>query len=76
MTVMKVSEAKHHLPALLAEAAKGGEVVIEGEDGSVFKLVPSEKVPKKRGFVGSGKGWFVTREDFDAPLEDFDEYTR
>ncbi|MGH3089197.1 MAG: type II toxin-antitoxin system Phd/YefM family antitoxin [Rubrobacteraceae bacterium] len=59
------------LAELLAEAARGEEVVIEGEDGKTFKLVPSEP-KKKRGLVGSGKGWFVMREDFDEPLEDFE----
>ncbi|MBA2691048.1 MAG: DUF2281 domain-containing protein [Rubrobacter sp.] len=75
MPVVKVNEAKHRIAELLAEAAKGGEVVIEAEDGNVFKLVPSER-PKKRGFVGSGKGRIWVSEDFDAPLEDFDEYMR
>ncbi|CAN5429660.1 MAG: type II toxin-antitoxin system prevent-host-death family antitoxin [Actinomycetota bacterium] len=73
MTVVTVEEAKNHLPDVLSEVAKGEEVVIEGEGGEVFRLVRSEKPPKKkRGFVGSGKGWFVMSDDFDEPLEDFE----
>lgn len=75
MTVVTLAEAKDHLPELLAEDARGGEVVIEGEDGNVFELVPSEK-PKKRGLVGSAKGQIWMSDDFDEPLEDFEEYMR
>lgn len=75
MTVVTINEAKDHLAELLAEAARGGEVVIEGEDGKAFKLVPSEAAPKKkRGLIGSAKGRIWMSDDFDEPLEDFDEY--
>lgn len=75
MTVVTIKQAAENLESLIAEAARGGEVVITGGDGRAFRLVPSEAAPKKkRGFIGSGKGWFVMREDFDAPIEDFEEY--
>lgn len=75
MTVVTLQEARERLEALLAEAAKGGEVVITGEDGSAFKLVPSESTPAKgRGLIGSAKGEIWMSEDFDEPLEDFKEY--
>ncbi len=78
MTTVTLAEARDHLAELLAEAARGGEVVIEGEDGSVFKLVPSEPSPKKkrRGLIGSAKGQIWMSDDFDEPLEDFEEYMR
>jgi len=76
MTRVTLEEARDRLDALLAEAAKGEEVIIAREDGSAFRIVSVGAVSRKRrGLVGSAKGWFVMREDFDAPLEDFDEYT-
>ncbi len=71
MTVVNIEEARNHLPELLAEAARGGEVVIEAGDGSIFKFVPSEP-KKKRGLVGSAKRQIWMSEDFDEPLEDFE----
>lgn len=55
MVVVSIEEAKKRLEELLAEAARGGKVEIEAEDGKTFMIIASE--PKKnRGFVGSGKG--------------------
>ncbi len=69
MTV-PAAKAKDELEELLAAAARGEEVKIELE-GRVFALVP-EPV-KKRGAIGSLKGWWVS-EDFDEPLEEMREY--
>lgn len=75
MTVVTTKEAKARLDELLTEAAKGEEVVIAGEDGSTFRLVPAPALPQgKRGLIGSAKGWFKMEDDFDKPLEDFREY--
>lgn len=75
MTVVPVKDAKDRLDELLAASAKGEEVVIAREDGSAFKLVPTESPPKKkRGLIGSAKGKVWMADDFDEPLEDFKEY--
>lgn len=75
MTVVTTKEAKDRLGELLAEAAKGEEVVIAGEDGATFKLVPAETPPrKKRGGLGIAKGEIWMAEDFDAIPEGFEEY--
>ncbi|CAN5429921.1 hypothetical protein BH20ACT10_BH20ACT10_21580 [soil metagenome] len=55
-------EAKERLDALLAR-----------EDGSAFKLVPSEP-KKKRGLIGSAKGQIWMAGDFDEIPEGFEEY--
>jgi len=74
MTVVTTKEAKAQLDELLAEAAKGEEVLIAGGDGSTFKLVLSTAPPKKkRGLIGSAKGQIWMADDFDEPLEDFKE---
>lgn len=74
MTTVKAKEVTSKLDDLLAEAAKGEEVVIVGEDGTIFKLVLSGTGEKKRGLVGSAKGQVWMADDFDEPLEDFKEY--
>lgn len=75
MTVVLLKDAKDRLEELLAASAQGEEVVITREDGSTFKLIPTETpAKKKRGLVGSAKGWFTMADDFDEPLEDFKDY--
>lgn len=59
------------LAELIAEAAHGEEVVITGKDGASVKLVPfAEARPK----FGSARGLVEMADDFDAPLEDFEDY--
>jgi antitoxin (DNA-binding transcriptional repressor) of toxin-antitoxin stability system len=75
--MMKVTlkEARDHLSELLDEAAGGREVMITGEDGSAFKLVPSETAPKtKRGLIGSARGQIWMADDFDEAPDGFEEY--
>lgn len=72
---MTLKEARERLGGLLDEAARGEEVVITGEDGSAFKLVPSEEIPKKkRGGLGIAKGQVWMADDFDEIPEGFEEY--
>jgi antitoxin (DNA-binding transcriptional repressor) of toxin-antitoxin stability system len=75
MTVVLLKDAKNRLEELLAASAEGEEVVIAREDGSTFQVIPTETpTKKKRGLVGSAKGWFRMTDDFDEPLEDFKDY--
>lgn len=75
MTVVPLKDAKDRLDELLAASAKGEEVVIAGEDGSVFKLVPTAIPPKKkRGGLGIAKEEIWMAEDFDAIPEGFEDY--
>ncbi len=66
MTV-SIIEAQQNLVALLQQAAAGESVVITLENREF------EIKPKKRGLVGSLKGWKMS-DDFNAPLEDMKEY--
>ncbi|MBA2693776.1 MAG: DUF2281 domain-containing protein [Rubrobacter sp.] len=71
MHKIDIKEAEGRLAELFAEAAHGEEVIITRSDGLSFKLVP---VPEARPKFGSARGFVEMSEDFDAPLEDFDEY--
>lgn len=73
MHQVSIEEAKTTLPDLIEAAVGGDEVRIAKDDQHIVKLVPvsgTKSVPQ----FGSAKGLITMAEDFDAPLEDFDEY--
>ena len=67
------NQAQIILPQLLDAALKGEEVVITREDRPVAKLVG---LLDERGDLrlGSAQGLVAFSENFDAPLEGFEEY--
>lgn len=67
-------EAKTQLSRLIDEALRGENVVIARGDTPVVKLVPL--TPAERGVrrLGSAKGEVRMAPDFEAPLDDMDEY--
>lgn len=72
MAPISVEEAQDRLPELMDDAAEGEEVVIARADGLAFRLVPIDIAPRPR--FGSARGLFTMADDFDVPLEDFQEY--
>ena len=75
MHQVNVEEAKTRLPDLIDAAVGGEEIVITRDDQPVVKLVPIPRAPSPPQF-GSARGLITVSDDFDAPLEDFDEYVR
>ena len=73
MQLLTLNEAAPQWPALLKAAVNGEEVVIQGDENEIVKLVPvAAPLPRK---AGSAKGMVTyMADDFDAPLEDFKEY--
>ena len=74
MHQVHLKEAETRLAELIEEAATGEEVVIIRSDGTSFKIVPIgevKAVPK----YGSAKGLVRTSDNFDEPLEGFEEYS-
>jgi prevent-host-death family protein len=74
MVQVTAEEAKMKLLDLIASAIEGETVLITQEGRQTVQLVPVESVERRPQF-GSAKGLITVAEDFDAPLEDFDEYT-
>ncbi|CAN5515042.1 MAG: type II toxin-antitoxin system prevent-host-death family antitoxin [Actinomycetota bacterium] len=71
MQKVDITEAEGRLAELIAEAARGEEIVITRSDGVSFKLVPfAEARPR----FGSARGLVEMYDDFDEPLEDFKDY--
>lgn len=73
MTTVDILTAQRQLE-LLAEAADAGEeVIITRPDGSAFRLVPLPMaIPK----FGSAAGLIHMSDDFDEPLDEFEDYYR
>jgi len=67
-----LEEAMTHLIDLINAAMRGEEVVIVKDERSMVRLVPMPLKPGRR--AGSAKGMIQMADDFDEPLEDFDEY--
>lgn len=74
MQQVSVDEARTRLTELIDAALNGESVAIVTDDEQAVQLVP---VPSRRraGQFGSAKGQIWMSDDFDAPLEDFKEYT-
>ena len=73
MEQVLLREAETRLAELIGLAASGEEVVITNEDGTGFRIIPfrpKKPVPQ----FGSAQGLVEMSDDFEAPLEDFEEY--
>lgn len=73
MHKISIHDAEKRLHDLVDEAARGEEVVIMRGDGAAFKLVPLPKQALHPTF-GSAQDKVWMSEDFDAPLDDFEDY--
>ena len=74
MLQINVHDTKIKLADLIQAAKNGEEILIVTDDQETFQIVRVEK-PKKRRKAGSAKGLIEIADDFDAPLEEFKEYT-
>lgn len=75
MTItIDVDKEKRPLGELVEQTLEGAEIVLKKGDRLVAKLVPIQEEKPHRRF-GSAKGLITIGEDFDAPLEDFQELT-
>ena len=73
MHQVPLKDAQHCLEDLIIEATKGQKVIITKDDGIGVQLVPVS-TPLLHPRFGSAKGRIKMAEDFDAPLEDFEDY--
>jgi antitoxin (DNA-binding transcriptional repressor) of toxin-antitoxin stability system len=73
MTHIELQKAQEQFLELIELAASGEEVIISKGEKPFVKLVSASRLPIKRQF-GSAKGLIIIADDFDDPLEDFQEY--
>jgi prevent-host-death family protein len=67
-------ETKEKLLELIEAAMRGEEVAITQDNQPVVKLVVIPKQSKPNRQAGSAKGMVSMSDDFDEPLEEFNEY--
>jgi antitoxin (DNA-binding transcriptional repressor) of toxin-antitoxin stability system len=76
VSTVTLEEAQARLPELIDHLAPGEELVITRGDQPVAKLVGQPKPDRPPRRPGTLRGTVVyMAPDFDAPLEDFKEYT-
>ena len=73
MRQINLTDVPEQLDDLVQAAISGEEIFIVTREDQVVQLVPVAPVSRRRVF-GSAKGMITMADDFDAPLEDFDEY--
>jgi len=74
MVKVTIESAAQHLRELIDRAANGDEVLITGPaDAPLAKIVSARPARGKR-LAGVAKGRVWMADDFDAPLEDSQEY--
>lgn len=72
MTRIDVHEARDHLPMLIKRAQRGEEVLLIENDQPLARLVATDGNEQRQ--PGTAKGLIQMSDDFDEPLDDFDEY--
>jgi prevent-host-death family protein len=73
MMQLTVDEAKNQLSELLKAASKGEQVIIQNHEGQDFQLI-SLPTTVKHPQYGSAKGIVKMLENFDDPIEEFENY--
>jgi prevent-host-death family protein len=73
MARYNIAKAKARLSELVDKAMAGEEVIIARDNKPLLKLVPVNDRSKPLK-PGSARGQIWMAEDFDAPLDDFNEY--
>ena len=74
MHQIPLRETTHQLSHLVDAAMRGEVVLITTDNHETVRLVPIKHTKQRRQF-GSAKGLIHMTDDFDAPLDEFREYT-
>ncbi len=73
MTQVNIHEAKTNLSKLIEKVLLGEDVIIKKSNKPIVKLVMIDEMKNKRK-LGSAKGQVFIADDFDEPLEGFEDY--
>ncbi len=74
MTQVTIHEAKTHLSRLIRQVLTGEEVIIARGKQPLVKLVMLPELRQQRRIGGAKGAVTFMADDFDAPLDDFEEY--
>ena len=74
MAQVTIHEAKTHLSKLIQRALQGEEIIIAKGKQPMVRLVVVPEMRQERRIGGAQEVILDMAEDFDAPLDDFNEY--
>lgn len=74
MTTVAVEQAQENLSKLIDDVASGEHIVITRNQVPIAELIPVTH-PSPKSVFGSAKGMVTMSENFDAPIDDFRDYT-
>ena len=72
MPHVDVHDARDQLPMLIERARRGEDVILTENNQPLVRLVAAGDAEQRQ--PGSAKGLIHIDDDFDEPLEDFQEY--
>ncbi len=75
MKQVTIHEAKTHLSRLIQEALEGEKIVIAKRDRPLVTIEPYHEVQKRRIGAVQHLVEYIS-DDFDQPLEDFQEFPK
>lgn len=75
MKQFNIHEAKARLSELVQRAMLGEEVIIARDNKPVARIVPFRPAARRRKLGSAKRKILHIAHDFDAPLEDFKDYT-
>jgi len=73
MLQLTLNEAQNQLPEILKAAAEGQQVIIQNHDGKNFQII-SLPFSSQHSHYGSAKGIVKMLDNFDDPIENFEDY--
>ncbi len=71
---ISIAEAKAKFSELIKRAEAGEEILVTRHGKVVARVVPPETEARKPPLFGALKGQIWIADDFDEPLEEFQEY--
>jgi antitoxin (DNA-binding transcriptional repressor) of toxin-antitoxin stability system len=74
MQHITIDAASQHLHELIAAAINGEEIIITKDEQPMVKLTPVIAEKKRSPLFGSAKDLITISDDFDEPLEEFQDY--
>ena len=75
MTTVSIQDAQSKLSELVRRLSPGDEVLITENNQPIARLLPLTTEPRQPRRLGTMRGTVLhVASDFDAPLEDFEEY--
>jgi prevent-host-death family protein len=74
---IELAQAETEFATLIQKVGSGAEVLITQDGKPVARLIPADPAAPAHPDrdAGSARGLFTVPDDFDAPVEDLDEYT-